>query len=235
MHALKLELSISSIDWNLIRDNIERKFFVTETVPGGYVLRLVVVKVEGILVPPVESWDRESLPENQSTRLDLSSQKIFSEWTPDRDEPPQWVREWMAEQAGEFRLDEPLRQFLNWIKNHTPVRVGLLSVGPREWIQALESELNLEPLRDLTFHYDDYPHGDRRTLLQFLMNRFIAGKGRTLLLGNHPEDEGLALSEKARFRSLVDPPSDTTVQNLDSWGADLDEMREFIRQIQPAN
>jgi hypothetical protein len=198
------------------------------TVDSRYVLRLIVVKVEGVLVPSPEAWNGSDTP-----TFSFDPDGLFPEWADEHGTDPDALRTELEQFARRSAppVSDDLRSFLDRVRNHTPVRVGFLSGGPREWIEALETSRDLEDLRDLTFCYDDYPHGSRRTLLQFLMNRFIAGKGRTLLLGNTPADETLARTEKTRFRSLTEPSSDC--RSLQNWGWDLADLQSFVDEHQP--
>lgn len=192
-----------------------------------YVLRLLVVKVEGVLLPAPEEWDWGS----QEQPGEFSPDALFPNWAEEAGVRSEDLRVRLRRLA---RKNPPpvspeLRSFLNGVRNHTPMRVGFLSGGPSEWVDTLEDELDLGDLNDLTFCYDDYPHGTRRTLLQFLMNRFIAGKGRTLLLGDTLEDERLAALEETRFRSL-EPAPDATEQP-EQWGCSLEGLESFVEDV----
>lgn len=191
-----------------------------------YVLRLLVVKVEGVLLPPPHEWDWASEPVE-----DFSPDGLFPDWAKDADVPPEEFRGRLRRLARENppRVSPELRSFLDGVRNHTPMRVGLLSGGPSEWVDTLEDELDLGSLNDRTFCYDDYPHGTRRTLLQFLMNRFIAGKGRTLLLGNTGADERLAALEETRFRSLE--PAPDTAKRPEHWDCSLEAIESFVEDV----
>jgi len=197
-------------------------------IDSRYVLRLIVVKVEGVLVPSPRDWNGPDTPE-----FSFDPDGLFPEWADEHGADLDTLRTELAQFARRSAppVRDDLRSFLDRVRNHTPVRVGFLSGGPREWIETLEASRDLEDLRDLSFCFDDYPHGSRRTLLQFLMNRFIAGKGRTLLLGNTTGDETLAHTEKTRFRSLADPPSDC--RSAQNWGRDLTELESFVDEHQP--
>lgn len=192
-----------------------------------YVLRLIVVKVEGVLVPSPREWDWGPLEDPGGFTPD----GLFPDWSEDVGLSPDGLRNRLGRLARESPPAVPpeLRSFLDGVRNHTPLRVGFLSGGPTEWVEGLEEELDLDGLRDLTFCYDDYPHGTRRTLLQFLMNRFIAGKGRTLLLGDTMEDERLAVREETRFRSLEPPPDASS--SPEHWDRSLEELESFVEEV----
>lgn len=198
-------------------------------VDSRYILRLVVIKVEGVLVPPPNEWGNPT----ETTDFNFNPDTLFPQWAEELDRDTDRLRRDLKTLARQSppEVSNELRSFLDYVCNHTPIRVGFLSGGPREWIQTLESTRNLDNLRDLTFCYDNYPHGSRRTLLQFLMNRFIAGKGRTLLLGNTLDDESIAKTEKTRFRALTDPPPDC--ENPNDWSRSIEEIRSFVEEHQP--
>ncbi|MFB6344381.1 MAG: hypothetical protein ABEK50_01210 [bacterium] len=194
-----------------------------------FVLRLLVIKVEGVLVPPPTEWN---LPDTDEANP-IDPDELFPDWINRTGLTEDNLRSALVELArsGKFTVDSRLRSLIDHVRNHTPVRTAFLSSGPRDWIEALETQYELENLRDLSFCYDNYTHGSRRTLLQFLMNRFIAGKGRTMLLGRTLADETLARQEKTRFRSLQPPPENA--RNPDNWGWSLEQLRTFIKEKQP--
>lgn len=196
-----------------------------------YVLRLLVVKMEGVLIEPFPGLSLSGVDGETLSELDVDT--LFPNWCDQLNQNEGDLRNSLAAQArsGKLSVDDDLRTLLNGTRNHSPVRVAFLSSGPKEWVQALEEQLDLQPLRDLTFCYDNYQHGTRRTLLQFLMNRFIAGKGRTLLLGNTLNDEELARREKTRFRSFE--PAPDGARSPSNWGWSPSDLQSFLEEKQP--
>lgn len=195
-----------------------------------YVLRLVVVKVEGVLVESFQETVIDRLTSASGDGFDTDS--LFPDWYAQLGVSEETLRDTLEQLAGsaELQLDENIIQFLDDLHNHTPLRVALLSSGPSEWVKTLAEHRNLDAVSDLIYSYDRYPHGTRRTLLQFLMNRFIAGKGRTLFLGNSMMDQRVADREDARFRSLESPPD--TSESPERWNWSLEELRDYVREIQ---
>lgn len=196
-----------------------------------YVLRLLVVKIEGVLVDPPTEWSLNDVPPERLKTL--NPDELFPDWCDQLEVSDTGLRRTLVDYAesGSLRIEPELRSLLDSTRNHSPVRVAFLSSGPEEWVRALEKTYHLEELRDLSFCYDNYRHGSRRTLLQFLMNRFIAGKGRTLLLGRTPADELLANKEKTRFRSLEPPPNEAL--EPDNWNWTPERLRSFMEEKQP--
>jgi len=190
----------------------------------------VVVKIEGVLIPPPAAWTRR-LAGGPSDSFE--AHELFPRWAEALRIEPDRLRERLvalAETSG-WTLEQPLRDFLESIYRHSPLRVAYLTGGPREWARTLTEQLELADLGDLIYHYDRYPYGSRRTLLQFLMNRFIAGRARTLLIGDHPADERLADREGTRFRSPLPPPDGT--RRRGRWGRDYRDLREELRRLEP--
>ncbi len=191
-------------------------------------LRLLVVKIEGLLVPPPEAW-ADSLVDAPGDPFE--AHELFPGWARSLGLPPATLRKRLASLAGEadWELAEGLRGFLDSVYGHSPLRVAYLTGGPREWARGLAERLELKQRGDLIYHYDRYPHGTRRTLLKFLMNRFIAGRARTMLLGDHPADERLAHREGARFRSPRRAPEDA--RNPDHWDRDYDRLAGELERL----
>lgn len=193
-----------------------------------YVLRLLIVKLEGVLLPPPTQWNEVTDSINLTP---FNPDQLFPDWCSSTNLAEQELRNRLESLAkkGDLPLDENIRSLLDEVHNHTPMRVALLSGGPSEWTETLIDSYELSDRIDLSFCYDNYKHGTRRTLLQFLMNRFIAGKGRTLLLGNTQDDERIAKKEETRFRSLQEPPPDA--QNPENWDWTLSELTNFIDKV----
>lgn len=194
-----------------------------------YVLRLFVVKVEGVLIPSPDKWTK-------STDKDISFGKLnhdnlFPDWSEKLDIPEDSLRNKLEDVAseGSISVNEKFVNFLNTVRNHTPTRVALLSSGPAEWIDRLVQSNSLEDVHDLSFCYDNYRHGTRKTLLQFLMNRFIAGKGRTLFLGESLRDERISSKEGTRFRSLEPPPENAI--HPEAWNWSIQELKNFVNKV----
>lgn len=165
----------------------------------------MVVKIEGLLVPPPAGWMASLAGDPDGA---FEGHELFPRWAGALGVSRPELRERLVELAADadWELEDPPREFLDTVYHHTPLRVAYLTTGPREWARGLADQLGLRERGDLVYHYDRYPYGTRRTLLQFLMNRFIAGRARTMLLGDHPADERLARREGARFRSPLPPP-----------------------------
>jgi len=196
-----------------------------------FVLRLLVVKVEGVLVPPPEQW----LPgnENRSSAAPLTGDELFPQWVRQSSLGDVELRQALTELAESetFQLDPDLERIVRYAHDHSPIRVALLSSGPDEWLKTLVEKLGIRDAVDLPYSYDRYAHGNRDILLKFLMNRFIAGRERTLFLGNTPGDERMARSENTRFRSLTAPPDGAKEAELWDWTAD--ELIDYMRKKQP--
>lgn len=192
-----------------------------------------MVKVEGVLIDPPAEWPLDGVDSGSLANLDVD--ELFPGWCRQLDLAEDELRNRLTRLAegGSLTVDPDLRELIDSTRNHSPIRVAFLSSGPEEWVRTLEETLDLTDLRDLSFCYDNYRHGNRRTLLQFLMNRFIAGKGRTLLLGRTLADERLARREKTRFRSLEPAPGDA--RTPDHWGWSTDELETFMKTKQPEN
>lgn len=158
---------------------------------------------------------------------------VFSEWPSILGTDEENLRRVLEEHArtAELSMDPRLRKLLDYAQNHSPVRVAILSTGPAEWINRLSERFSLQDISELIYGADHYPPGNRQMLLQFLMNRFIAGRERTMLIGNRLEDESLARRENTRFRSLENPPDNAL--NSDCWNHTGDQLMEFIREKQP--
>jgi hypothetical protein len=197
-----------------------------------FVLRLLVVKVEGVLVPPLQEWVNQLAPVDTED-FDLTGDELFPDWVQALNVGEETLRSSLVElaESDRFEVDDDLKNVIEYAHDHSPVRVALLSSGPEEWLKALSNSLSLADHVDLHYSYDRYTSGTRRTLLQFLMNRFIAGRERTLLLGNTVADERLAEREETRFRSFRPPPSEA--RQSGNWDWDADRLLEFIREKQP--
>lgn len=205
-----------------------------ENVPrrSKFVLRLIVVKMEGVLFPPPEEWGPPFSEVVDSISPELSH-TVFSDWPSITGTSESTLREALGEHAsqGNLVVDSEIMDLIDYACNHSPIRVALLSVGPSEWIGPLIDRFSLDRVSDLLYCADHYPPGDRRVLIQFLMNRFIAGRERTLFLGNDPADEMLADRENTRFRSLEPVPDQAL--NPDDWGNTPEQLLNFIKEKQP--
>lgn len=199
-----------------------------------FVLRLIVVKLEGVLFSAPDQWPapfRENVKFTEN--IEAIENTVFSEWPSILRTDEKTLRRVLEKHArtAELSMDTRLRGLLDYAQNHSPVRVAILSTGPAEWIDRLRERFSLRDISELIYGADQYPPGNRQMLLQFLMNRFIAGRERTMLIGNHSEDEHLAHRENTRFRSLEPPPEDAL--NPDCWNYTDDQLMEFIREKQP--
>lgn len=187
-------------------------------------LRLVVARVEGLLLPfPEELFEGAQ---------DGFSDAMFPDWARSVDRDQAELRGELTERAETDKPpEEDLVEFLRQLSNHTPVRIGLLTPGPNEWGELALGFHDMEDEVDYLFTYDNYVHADRDIQLQFLMNRFVAGRQRTLLIGSSPVDQQVAHRQEARFRSPLTPADD--VPEPEEWGQELWELKEYVDSIKP--
>ncbi len=189
-------------------------------------LRLIVTRIEGLLAPR---------PEDLLTLgpADSFSHRMYPAWKEATDLDDARLRTALSEAAA--GIEEPpepgLVQYLRTVHDHTPVRVGLLTPGPEEWGRGLLERLDLESQVDYLFTFDNYQHADRDVQLQFLMNRFVAGRQRTLFIGADPSDQRVARRQDARFCSPLPAPEDPP--DASRWGWDLVDLKEYLEAIQP--
>ncbi|MFB6356698.1 MAG: hypothetical protein ABEJ65_09315 [bacterium] len=194
-----------------------------------FVLRLLVVKVEQVLVTNFD----ELLRDRFEGDVQVDANTVFKKWHQQNSMDEHQLRDELSKVGGsqQLNIDKSLVELMDWACNHTPVRVAIMSSGSREWVRSIVNTHELDSCIDLAYHYDRYPHGERRTLLQFLMNRFIAGKGRTMFIGTSLEDERLAQQEETRFRSLSERP--TNNDDSGCWDYTVDELKEEIDRLKP--
>jgi len=195
-----------------------------------FVIRLLIVKLENVLLPSAQEQLEEAFANSKDVSygdvlFDVWSREYAGSGTRLRSRLPEWIRN------GRFQISRRVREVMKYAHDHSPIRVALLSSGPEEWIDTVVNHYELEGIIDLPYCYDSYPHGTRRTLLQFLMNRFIAGRERTLFLGESIEDERLSDRENTRFRSLNAPPPDA--RNPVDWDWTAENLKSFLKEKQP--
>lgn len=190
-----------------------------------YVLRLLIVKLEDVLLDLPNAWE-STLCRDTKDSVDVDT--LFPAWADTLCMDESSLRNRLEDYALEDQLEirQPIYDLLNTVRNHTPMRAAVLSTGPKEWVDTLKKRFDLEAVTDLCYHYDRYRHGDRDTLLMFLMNRFIAGKGRTLFLGSTLADERMSEREETRFKSLRSPPE--KAENPENWNYTMDKLESFI-------
>lgn len=181
------------------------------------------------MVPPPGAWTESLAGSPDGT---FEAHELFPRWAEALGVPRPVLRERLAVLAADadWELEDPLREFLDTVYHHSPLRLAYLTGGPREWARGLAERLGLTERGDLVYHYDRYPYGTRRTLFQFLMNRFIAGRARTMLLGDHPADERLTRREGARFRSPLPPPDDA--DHPEHWNREYPRLLEELEHLQ---